>query len=182
MTRLSPYRSARAQLVNAWHNRALSLKALSFGMIGVVNTAVDYGVFLLARAVLMRSATVLAAIGSLSDFCRCGNTTAITLIVSNLISWSVAVSGSYVMNASITFAAESGRKLRWRRYLAFVISGIAGWLANTTTLLVAVEIFLLPVWLAKAVAILASFSVNFSLSHFVVFRVRRQSAERRQDV
>jgi putative flippase GtrA len=32
---------------------------------------------------------------------------------------------------------------------------------------------LLPVWLAKAVAILASFVVNFTLSHFVVFRVRK---------
>jgi putative flippase GtrA len=39
-------------------------------------------------------------------------------------------------------------------------------------LLVAAELLLLPVWLAKAVAILASFVVNFSLSHFVVFRVR----------
>jgi putative flippase GtrA len=76
------------------------------------------------------------------------------------------------MNSSITFAAESGRKLRWRAYLAFVVSGIAGWLANTATLLVAAEILLFPVWLAKAVAILASFVVNFLLSHFVVFRVR----------
>jgi putative flippase GtrA len=30
------------------------------------------------------------------------------------------------------------------------------------------------VWIAKAVAILASFLVNFSLSHFVVFRVRKR--------
>jgi putative flippase GtrA len=33
-------------------------------------------------------------------------------------------------------------------------------------------VLLLPVWLAKLVAILASFMVNFLLSHFVVFRVR----------
>jgi putative flippase GtrA len=31
---------------------------------------------------------------------------------------------------------------------------------------------LLPVWAAKAIAVLASFVVNFSLSHFVVFRAR----------
>jgi putative flippase GtrA len=76
------------------------------------------------------------------------------------------------MNSTITFAAESGRKLRWRAYFAFVASGIAGWVANTATLLVAAEVLLLPVWLAKLVAILASFVVNFSLSHFLVFRVR----------
>jgi putative flippase GtrA len=93
-------------------------------------------------------------------------------VVANLISWSVAVTGSYVMNSSITFAAESGRQLRLRAYLTFVASGIAGLLVNTATLLFAAEILLLPVWLAKAVAILASFLVNFSMSHFVVFRPR----------
>ena len=77
------------------------------------------------------------------------------------------------MNSSITFAAESGRQLRLSAYLKFVASGIAGLLANTAVLLFAAEVLLLPVWLAKAVAILASFAVNFSLSHFVVFRPRR---------
>ena len=96
------------------------------------------------------------------------------LIVANTIAWLVAVTGSYVMNSSITFAAESGRKLRWRAYFTFVLSGVAGWLANTAMLLVAVEALHFQVWVAKAVAILTSFVVNFSLSHFVVFRVRPQ--------
>ena len=159
-------------LLDAWRNRGVSVKALSFAMIGVVNTLVDYGVFLLARAVLSGSAAGLAAIGSLNDLCQCSNATITTLIVANLISWSVAVTGSYVMNSSITFAAESGRRLRLGAYLTFVASGIAGLLVNTATLLFAAEILLLPVWLAKAVAILASFLVNFSMSHFVVFRPR----------
>jgi putative flippase GtrA len=34
---------------------------------------------------------------------------------------------------------------------------------------------MLPIWVAKAVAILVSFTFNFSLSHFVVFRVRHDS-------
>jgi len=54
-----------------------------------------------------------------------------------------------------------------------VASGTAGWLANTTALVIAVEVLLLPAWLAKLLAVMASFIVNFSLSHFVVFRVRR---------
>ena len=48
------------------------------------------------------------------------------LIPANVLAWLVAVSGSYVMNSFITFAAESGRQLRWRDYGAFVASGIAG--------------------------------------------------------
>jgi putative flippase GtrA len=173
MTRASRSDSTRARLLDAWRNRGLSVKAVSFAMVGVVNTLVDYGVFLLARAALSGSAAGLAAIGSLNDFCQCSNATATTLVVANLISWSVAVTGSYVMNSSITFAAESGRRLRLAAYLTFVASGVAGLLVNTATLLFAAEILLLPVWLAKAAAILTSFIVNFSLSHFVVFRPRR---------
>ncbi len=172
MTDISHFDRARARILAGWRSRALGFKAIAFGLVGVVNTAIDYGVFLLARAGLNASAAVLSAFDSLSAFCQCGGASTLLLIAANTISWIVAVSGSYVMNSSITFAAESGRKLRWRAYFTFVLSGVAGWLANTATLLIAAEILLLPVWLAKAVAILASFVVNFSLSHFVVFRVR----------
>jgi len=172
MTSLSRYDHLRARLLGSWRSRGVTLKAISFGLVGVVNTVVDYCVFLLARAAFDHSATALALFDSLSDICRCGSAATLSLIAANTISWIVAVTGSYIMNSSITFAAESGRKLRWRSYLTFVLSGVAGWLANTATLLIAAEILLFPVWLAKAVAILASFVVNFSLSHFVVFRAR----------
>jgi putative flippase GtrA len=72
--------------------------------------------------------------------------------------------------------------LRLRAYLTFVASGVVGLLVNTATLLFAAEILLLPVWLAKAIAILASFLVNFSLSHFVVFRVRGEAGDTRKDI
>ena len=172
MTRASPYDRARTQLAARWRGRALSLKAVSFALVGVVNTAIDYGVFLAARAALSRSPAALGLFNTLASSCACSNALTISLVAANAMSWMVAASASYVMNSSITFAAESGRKLRLRAYFIFVASGIAGWLANTAALVVAAEVFLLPIWLAKAAAILASFVVNFSLSHFVVFRVR----------
>ena len=175
MTHVSLYDRARARLIAGWRNRAVIFKAISFAMIGVVNSAVDYGVFLIARALLDGSAAAMALFASVSGFCACGSAGAISLIATNALSWIVAASGSYVMNSTITFAAESGRRLRWRSYFAFVASGFTGWIANTATLLVAAEVLLLPVWLAKLVAILASFMVNFLLSHFVVFRVRSKS-------
>ena len=92
------------------------------------------------------------------------------MVAANALSWIVAVSNSYLLNSTITFAAESEGKLRWSAYLTFVAVGTLGWLANTAALLVAVEVLLLPVWLAKLSAVVASFIVNFSLSHFVVFR------------
>ena len=38
--------------------------------------------------------------------------------------------------------------------------------------------YVAPVWVAKALAIGVSFLVNFSMSHFVVFRKRAEPAER----
>ena len=165
-------RFTRARLADAWRNRAISLKAISFALIGVVNTTVDYAAFWLARAALKRITSALALFAVLSGWCSCGSPETLLLIAANITSWLIGVTGSYIMNSSITFAAESGRKLRWRVYAIFVVSGIAGLVANTATLIFAAQVLLLPLWIAKAVAVLANFIVNFSLSHFVVFRVR----------
>jgi len=170
-----------ARLFGGWRYGALSVKAFTFALIGVVNTSIDYCVFLVARAALNQTPVALSWIGWFADSCHCGSAGTLALIAPNLVSWLVAVTGSYIMNSSITFAAESQRKLRWRAYFTFILAGIAGLLANTTTLVVSAQTFLLPVWVAKGVAVLASFVVNFSLSHFVVFRVRKRLAEERQE-
>lgn len=172
MTDPSRYQRARAKLLSGWRDHAMSFKAVSFGLIGIVNSVVDYSVFLLARATFDRSPAAFAAFDAVAAWCHCSTGVTISLIAANVLSWIVAVSGSYIMNSSITFAAESGRKLSWNAYVKFVLSGIVGWVANTATLIVAAEVLLLPVWAAKAIAVLASFVVNFSLSHFVVFRAR----------
>ena len=140
------------RLVQAWRTRGVTLKAASFALVGVVNTFIDLGIFLAAYNLLQ-----------------------LPLIPANVLAWLVAVSGSYVMNSFITFAAESGRQLRWRAYGAFVASGVAGVITNTAILVVAS--YWLPVRAAKLLAIAVSFVVNFSLSHFVVFRTRERRVE-----
>jgi putative flippase GtrA len=123
----------------------LFLKAGSFAAIGVVNSLIDFAVFVLCRQVIE-----------------------LPLVASNVLAWMVAVSGSYAMNSYITFAAESGRQLNARAYFTFAASGIVGLIANTTVLVLAS--YVIPELVAKVLAIGASFLVNFSLSHFVVFR------------
>ncbi len=144
------------RFMTAWHERGAVLKAMSFGAIGVVNTVVDFAVFWIAARII-----------------------GLPLIVANVLAWLVAVSGSYLLNTNITFARESGRKLRWRDYLSFAASGIAGLIADTATLLIALRYMPLlftdsdyQLAAAKACALVVAFVVNFSLSHFVVFRKR----------
>lgn len=135
------------RLIAAWHERAVILKAMSFAIVGVVNSAVDFGVFSLA-------------------YYHFG----LPIITANILSWLVAVSGSYIMNSLTTFARESGRELRLKAYFHFALSQVAGLVANTATVFAAS--YFMPVWTGKVLAIGASFLVNFSLSHFIVFRRR----------
>jgi len=151
MTELSATNRLVARLVQAWRERAILLKAVSFGLVGLVNLAVDFAVFSFGYFYL-----------------------GLPIIAANVIAWIVAVSNSYVLNSLTTFAAESGGRLRVKDYLAFCASQVGGLLANTTTVFVAS--YFMPVLLAKVLAIGAGFLVNFSLSHFVVFRARHPKA------
>jgi putative flippase GtrA len=136
------------RLSKAWHERALVLKAISFAMVGLVNSAIDFSVFWIAARVF--------------DW---------PLVPANVLAWLVAVSCSYTLNSFITFGPESGRVLRRRDYLTFVLSGVAGMVSSTITLVLLSNA--MPLVTAKLLSIGVSFAVNFSLSHFVVFRTRR---------
>ena len=150
-------------------------KALSFAAIGLVNTGVDYALFVLFYGYAVSHAAPLAALTALAEFCQCGSPANVALVVCNVLSWFIAASGSYLMNSTITFAAETGRRLSWRRWIAFIGSGVVGLVANTVTLVITAQF--IPVWAAKGCAVLVSFLFNFSMSHFVVFRPRAKTAE-----
>ena len=132
-------------IVEDWLSRPMVAKMISFGVIGVGNTVIDLAVFSVAYTAL-----------------------ALPLVPANVLAWLVAVSGSYVMNTMITFRAESGRVLRRKDYFSFVASGVLGVITTTTTLVVLSNF--MPVLFAKLTSILAGFVVNFTMSHFVVFR------------
>ena len=125
----------------------MRLKIFNFALIGVGNTAVDFGVFTLAYQLLE-----------------------LPIITSNVIAWLVAVSGSYILNTFITFHAETGRVLRRKDYISFVASGVLGMIA-TTAALVLLSLYI-HVMVAKLTSILVGFVVNFTMSNLVVFRAR----------
>ncbi len=147
---LPPGSTLRERLLRAWYERAVVLKAASFAFVGVVNSAVDFAVF---------------------SFCY--YYLGLEIVIANTAAWLVAVSGSYVLNSTITFARESGRRLHLGGYVGFALSQVMGFFANTATVWCLVELASAPAWAGKIAAISVSFVVNFSLSHFVVFRTRR---------
>jgi len=149
-----PIASLGERLGAAWRDRALALKAMSFAVVGLINTAVDATIFFLMLAYVTPS-----------------------LAIANITSWFIANVGSYVMNAVTTFSAETGGRLSLRHYAAFAGSGVVAVAASTITVVLAAKF--VPVWAAKAIAILVSFAVNFSITHFVVFRTKSEGADAR---
>src|SRR2546421_3902039 len=143
----APLASLLERLLAAWRERAVTLKAVSFALVGLVNTAVDATVFFFLLGFVTSS-----------------------LVIANVTAWFVANTGSYVMNSLTTFSAETGGRLRLKDYAGFVGSGIVAVTASTITVVIAAKF--IPVWAAKGIAILVSFAVHFPITHFVVFRAR----------
>jgi|SRR5438552_8089494 putative flippase GtrA len=150
----APLAALSERVHTAWRERAVALKALSFALVGLVNTAVDATIFFLLLGYVTPS-----------------------LAIANVTAWFVANTGSYVMNSLTTFSAETGGRLRAKDYAGFVGSGLVAVSASTVTVVIAAKF--MPVWGAKAIAILVSFAVNFSITHFVVFRPKSERAARR---
>src|SRR4249920_1513675 len=113
MTTPSAPEGLTRRLVQAWWSRAVARKAVTFALVGVVNVAVDFSVFSFAYFYLQWP-----------------------IITANVVAWVIAVSGSYVMNSLITFAAESGRQLRLKAYATFVFAQTGGLIANTATVVI----------------------------------------------
>jgi len=146
-----PIESLLARVTAAWRERAVALKAVSFALVGLINTAVDAAIFFFLLAYVTPS-----------------------LVVANVAAWFVANTGSYVMNSLTTFSAETDGKLRLKHYAGFVGSGLVAVTASTMTVVIAAKF--MPVWAAKAIAILVSFAVNFTITYFVVFRPKGERA------
>lgn len=147
-----PIASLLERLLTAWRERAVALKAVSFALVGLINTAVDATIFFLFLGFFTSS-----------------------LVIANVTAWFIANTGSYVMNSLTTFSAETGGRLRLKHYAGFVGSGLVAVTASTITVVIAAKF--MPVWAAKAIAILVSFAVNFTITHFVVFRPKNERAD-----
>ena len=125
--------------------RALIKQIVTFGLIGFVNAGVDTVIF-------------FAALFTVTS----------NLVVANVCAWVVAVTCSYVLNSRFTFAATSGKKLRFRDYFFFAATQSGGLIANTMTLVLTAPF--VPLIVAKIFAIGAGFVVNFTAARLIVFR------------
>lgn len=119
-------------------------RPLFFAAVGVVNTAVDFGVFLALTRLLGADPVAAGALGFLAGSAH-----------------------SYVANGLLTFGDRNARLLSAPRILRFAFV-TAGCLA-VSVFVMAAALPLLPDVAAKAVSVLATFGAGYWLNHRLVY-------------
>ncbi len=120
-------------------------QAARFAMVGVVNTAVDLGLFAIFFYVL-----------------------AWPLLLANAGGFMVAVCVSYILNKTWTFADPSQGQEAFRRGLAFAAVALGGLALGSLAIWLAAQV-MVPI-LAKLASIGVTFAWNFTISRRWVFR------------
>ena len=114
-------------------------RLLRFGAVGVINTGIYYGCYLLLR-------------------------TAIPYVVAHLCASAVAMVCSYFLNCLITFRTPP----RWRTFLLFPLSNAANVLVTTAGLPVAVQWFNLDERIAPLPVALTAIPITYVVAHTVM--------------
>lgn len=120
-----------------------------FAAVGVVNTALDMGLFLLLQPWL-------------------------GIVAGNFVSTSAGMTFSFLVNGRFTFRDQ---RPSWRKALLFLATtGTTMWLLQPVVIHLLLEV-IDSVALVKLLAIGVSFVANFAAYRFVVWPVERRAAE-----
>jgi putative flippase GtrA len=125
----------------------MNLEFIRFGLVGVVNTAVDFVVFIL----------FYRGVG-------------LDPLLANSVSFLIAVSNSYLMNHHWTFRRPDS-SVSFAAYARFVMLNAGGLLISNLVILLLEGV--MPLEFAKVIAIGLTFIWNYTASKLFVFNTKR---------
>ncbi len=125
----------------------MRLEFLRFGLVGVINTLIDFVVFVLLYRL-----------------------TDIDPLLCNGIAFLVAVTNSYLLNHSWTFRG-SGSTLSFRAYIRFVMFNAGGLLIGSLAILLLGEF--MPLEFAKLIAAGLTLIWNYTCSKMFIFNTEK---------
>jgi putative flippase GtrA len=130
-------------------NKTTIIQFGKFMLVGCLNFAVDYSIFLLLNQVF-----------------------GVYSVIANIISYSCGVINSYFFNRMWTFK----KKLKYLStdFLKFIFVNLVSMGVSTLAVYIFVERFLIPAWIGKALSTFFSFTVNFAGNKLLVFRDKKE--------
>ncbi len=120
-------------------------RAFRFALVGIANTAIDMALF----------AALFYWVGW-------------GLLPAHIAAFLVAATNSYLMNKAWTFADGTRGRAAWIKGIRYVAVATVGLGLSSLTIWLAA--FVVPVMVAKVLAIVASFAWNYAASATLVFR------------
>lgn len=120
-------------------------RPLKFALVGVGNSVIDFCVFYAGHEKI-----------------------GLSIVLANLLAFLVAVTFSYVINSLYTFSRPHQELLNVRKSLLFVLGAILGFIVATAVLLLLAK--MMNLYVAKLLAMIVSFCVNYNLSRAILLR------------
>lgn len=120
-------------------------RPLKFALVGAANSAIDFCVFYTGHEIF-----------------------GLSILLANLVAFLVAVTFSYVLNSLFTFSQGHRDLLDVRRSFLFVLGTTFGFIVATAALLFLATY--MNLYVAKILAMVVSFCVNYNLSRTILVR------------
>ncbi|MBO7762549.1 MAG: GtrA family protein [Clostridia bacterium] len=115
-------------------------------------------------------------------FWLCESPLGIDPLLSNLISWVIAVAVAYITNRIWVFTAHaSGARAVSLEILSFYLSRVATFLVEEAIILIFVTWLMLPAMPVKIAASVIVVILNYVLSKIFVFRKKKETAAKEED-
>ncbi len=126
------------------------VQAVKFGAVGILNTAIDVGLYFVLTRWL--------GLGGLP-------------VVAKSISYSAGILNSFLWNKFWTFQSRAGT---WTTLIPFILTALVGLGINTGMLQLCLKTLHMPELVALGLATLITLFWNFVISKFVIFRESSQ--------
>lgn len=135
------------------------LQFVKFGLVGVSNTLISYGIEMLCYYVI---------------FNHVAWNENIKIVVISTLAFIVSVTNSYFWNSRYVFSEEKSKKISWHivRYFKTVVCyGLTGLILAPALKMVAIQVGV-PYWLGSLGTLIVTIPLNFVLNKFWAFQTK----------
>lgn len=159
--------------------KALLLQFVKFGLVGISNTAISYGIDMLFYYIILKDSRFAGIVTFFAGFGIQISGERVKVILITALAFVISVTNSYYWNSRFVFKEEN-KKTRKQHLDSFLRMALCYALTGLV-LSPMVKIFLfergMPYWIAGAVTIMIMVPVSFFLNKFWAFKGREMNVD-----
>ncbi len=158
------------------------IQFIKFGLVGVSNTAISYGIEMLCYYVLFKNSKFIGILNLLSQLGISTDGNNVRIVITTIIAFVVSVSNSYFWNNRYVFG--SGKKSfsqHFKTYFkTFACYGITGLVLSPIIKILLTKISV-PFFIASLGALVITIPLNFVMNKFWAFKSKPKKDEENEN-